>query len=79
MDKLPDWFNEVDILPNWILAFKEVTSPVWALNDNISEWLKRGDIPDWINNEDKVVNVDRWLHTVDEKYPKWIIQGTYPS
>jgi hypothetical protein len=46
MDKLPDWFNEVDMLPNWILAFKEVSPLVWTLNDGISEWLKREDIPD---------------------------------
>jgi hypothetical protein len=25
------------------------------------------------------MNMDRWLHTVDKKYPKWIIEGTYPS
>jgi hypothetical protein len=79
MDKLPDWFNEVDILPNWILAFKEVSPPIWALNDSISEWLKRGDIPEWVNNEDEVAKVDRWLHTANEKYPKWIVEGTYPS
>lgn len=24
------------------------------------------------------MNIDRWLHTVDEKYPRWIIEGTYP-
>lgn len=56
-----------------------MSPPKWALNDSISEWLKRGDIPDWVADENKVRNIDRWLHNVDEKYPRWMIEGTYPS
>lgn len=69
----------MDILPPWLLSFQEVSPPKWALNDSISEWLKRGDIPDWVADEEKVMKIDRWLHNVDEKYPRWMIEGTYPS
>jgi hypothetical protein len=79
MDKLPDWFNEVDVLPYWLLAFQEVSPPKWALSNDIPDWLKKGDIPDWIVDEGEVANLNRWLHNVDEKYPKWMLEGTYPS
>jgi hypothetical protein len=77
--RLPKWFTEVDILPSWLLSFQEASPPKWALNDSISEWLKRGNIPDWFADEDSVTNIDRWLHNADEKYPRWMIEGTYPS
>jgi hypothetical protein len=76
---LPKWFTEVDILPSWLLYYQEESPPQWALNESISEWLKRGNIPDWVADEDKFTNVNRWLHNADEKYPRWIIEGTYPS
>lgn len=80
MDKLPHWFNEVDILPYWLLDFRDVCPPKWALNDSIPDWLMRGEIlSSWVDDEGEVKNVNRWLHNVDEKYPKWIIEGTYPS
>jgi hypothetical protein len=38
-----------------------------------------GNIPDWIDDESKVANVNRWVYDFDEQCPEWIVKGVYPS
>lgn len=68
MDYLPEWFHCVNALPFWLLAFREVSPPGWALGESIPEWLMRGEIPYWIEGENNFANV-----------PEWIMKGTYPA
>jgi hypothetical protein len=77
MNYLPEWFQCVNVLPFWLLTFREVSPPEWALEESIPEWLMRGEIPCWIEGENNFANVDKWLEF--DQLPEWIMKGTYPS
>lgn len=72
MDKLPEWFNSIKLLPEWLLAFGEVSPPKWVLQDDIPVWLKAGEIPEWLHDGSEVASMHRWLYAVDGKWPEWM-------
>ena len=71
---VPSWpmIKAARLLPEWLLAFGEVSPPKWVLQDDIPVWLKAGEIPEWLHDGSEVASMHRWLYAVDGKWPEWM-------
>jgi hypothetical protein len=66
MEHIPYWFETVDILPTWFIAFRDQRPPDWALGEHLPSWLKEGKIPAWMYDESVVSGLDEpeWFREV---------------